>query len=297
MKNQRKIKGFISLVLIFTFAFSLPLTVSAQVSEPLQPQHYVSFDVTPAISAEESETQDGNLFVRVTTSSDSVITVDIDTQNISSLTRLWVYLAHPGNDTTVTLFRYDVARDDTPENWGTGIITVTHELNELQHTFYSVRVSFRGHDEENPNLSWGASIGTITITEEIAELTETPAAPTAESEEVELDTEEVENDVEEPAIEPVAVPEPIVTYEPESLPVVEVIEAPAPVAPVIQPANTATVTNAHFLNLRRGAGVSYHAFAVLARGDTVTILGHRGGWVNVETARGTGWVFGRYLDI
>ena len=97
------------------------------------------------------------------------------------------------------------------------------------------------------------------------------------------------------APEPTPIVEVVETLEP--IPVVEVVEAPTPVAPVIQPANTATVANAHFLNLRRGAGVSYHAFAVLARGDQVTVLGHRGGWVNVETARGTGWVFGRYLDI
>ena len=105
---------------------------------------------------------------------------------------------------------------------------------------------------------------------------------------------------EEPAVEPVATPEPIEPpYIPEPMP--EPVIAPpvveAPITPTVQPANTATVTNAHFLNLRRGAGISYNAFAVLTRGDTVTVLGQRGGWVNVETDRGTGWVFGRYLDI
>jgi len=101
-----------------------------------------------------------------------------------------------------------------------------------------------------------------------------------------------EYDIEETIVEPAILPVPA----PEPFPIVEVIEAPA-LTPIIQPTNTATVTNAHFLNLRRGAGVSYNAFAVLTRGDTVTILGRSGGWVNVETAHGPGWVFGRYLDI
>jgi len=121
-----------------------------------------------------------------------------------------------------------------------------------------------------------------------------------ESEQPEAVEDEIEAEKETESEEPDPVPEPTPVVEvveaPEPLPTVEVIEAPAP-APVIQAANTAIVTNAHFLNLRRGAGVSYNAFAVLARGDKVTILSQRGGWVNVETARGTGWVFGRYLDI
>jgi len=124
------------------------------------------------------------------------------------------------------------------------------------------------------------------------------------AEEPEVIEEPVTETEEEPATESVTLPElveqqpaPLILPEPvtEPLPVIEVVAAP--VTPIIQAANTATVTNAHFLNLRRGAGVNYQAFAVLARGDTVTVLDRSGGWVNVETTKGTGWVFGRYLDI
>ena len=113
---------------------------------------------------------------------------------------------------------------------------------------------------------------------------------------------EEEQPLAQPSIDPVII-QPIPTApvvaipEPESTLTIEVVETPEPVTSTIHSANTATVTNAHFLNLRRGAGVSYNAFAVLSRGDEVTVLGRRGGWVNVETSRGTGWVFGRYLDI
>ena len=66
------------------------------------------------------------------------------------------------------------------------------------------------------------------------------------------------------------------------------IEGPIPTQ------NTATVIRD--LNLRRGPGVSYEAFNHVLAGDTVVVLEIRGGWVKVETDRGTGWVFGRYLD-
>lgn len=82
--------------------------------------------------------------------------------------------------------------------------------------------------------------------------------------------------------------------------VVEIIETPAAIEleVAIEPsANTATVANCRYLHLRRGPGASYVAFNHLVVGDVVTVLEVRGGWVQVYTHRGTGWVFGRYLDI
>jgi len=146
----------------------------------------------------------------------------------------------------------------------------------------------------------GTAIALLRFDENYAPALDSQHAPT-EEQLYDLVSDEVESELEEQTTDPVALPEPDLI--PETTPdpplVVEVAEAvETPVStPTIQPTNTATVYHAHFLNLRRGAGVSYQAFAVLARGETVTILGHRGGWVNVETASGTGWVFSRYLDI
>ena len=55
------------------------------------------------------------------------------------------------------------------------------------------------------------------------------------------------------------------------------------------------VDYAHFLNVRRGPGVSYAAFTHLARGTTVTVLEFRQGWVRISTDRGDGWVYAGYL--
>ena len=56
-----------------------------------------------------------------------------------------------------------------------------------------------------------------------------------------------------------------------------------------------TVDYAHFLNVRRGPGVNHAAFNHLARGDVITVLEYRGGWVRVDTNRGQGWIFAGYL--
>lgn len=160
--------------------------------------------------------------------------------------------------------------------------------------FYGSNIRSVNYSEESS--SEGRLIVFYVFAEEVVVATPQPAPVVEATPEI---VEEIELEQEEPVIVSIAPPEPVVTPEPTPVPtpVVEVTEVPTPVAPIIQPTNTATVTNAHFLNLRRGAGVNYQAFAVLSRGDEVTILGQRGGWVNVETARGTGWVFGRYLDI
>ena len=59
--------------------------------------------------------------------------------------------------------------------------------------------------------------------------------------------------------------------------------------------STQTVDYAHFLNVRRGPGVSHAAFTHLARGATVTVLEFRHGWVRINTAHGEGWIYAAYL--
>lgn len=56
-----------------------------------------------------------------------------------------------------------------------------------------------------------------------------------------------------------------------------------------------TVDYAHFLNVRRGPGTGYAAFSHLARGNTVTVLEFRGGWVRISTVHGYGWIYAAYL--
>ena len=62
--------------------------------------------------------------------------------------------------------------------------------------------------------------------------------------------------------------------------------------------SSATVT-AYALNVRHGPGNKYPVFNHLRRGDTVTVLNisANGKWFQVDTLRGTGWVFGRYLNL
>ena len=55
------------------------------------------------------------------------------------------------------------------------------------------------------------------------------------------------------------------------------------------------VDYAHFLNVRRGPGTSHAAFTHVARGNTVTVLEFRNGWVRINTARGEGWIYAAYL--
>lgn len=89
----------------------------------------------------------------------------------------------------------------------------------------------------------------------------------------------------------------ILTGNPEAMQAYELLQpVSAPTVAMYASANIATV-NSKYLYLRRGPGVSYAAFNHLAHGNTVTVLETRGTWVRVETERGTGWVFGRYLDM
>ncbi|MCL2420839.1 MAG: copper amine oxidase N-terminal domain-containing protein [Defluviitaleaceae bacterium] len=175
---------FAIVLVINIFAIITPVYVHA--NESLHPRHAISFSVYPAISVEVDETQDGNEFTRIAANTGSLLTVDIDTQNISSLTHLWVYLSAPGVDTTRTLFRYSVGRDSTPENWGSGIITVTHELNESRYMFYSIQIQFRRQEG-----TLGARLGNITLTNDavatpaetvVEDITETEAESTEMSE-------------------------------------------------------------------------------------------------------------------
>ena len=94
--------------------------------------------------------------------------------------------------------------------------------------------------------------------------------------------------------------QPVVVEVVEELPAVEVVETlPAIEVPVEveAPQNTATVVNCRYLYLRVGAGVDYRAFNHLVVGDVVVVLATRGNWVQVQTHRGTGWVYGHFLDI
>ena len=82
----------------------------------------------------------------------------------------------------------------------------------------------------------------------------------------------------EPSVEFVT-PEPVVTSEPGS------------------GVRTATVTNATWLNVRRGAGINFTAFAAIPRGYTATIIGQRGSWLQLQTRYGIGWSYMGYLVI
>ena len=64
----------------------------------------------------------------------------------------------------------------------------------------------------------------------------------------------------------------------------------------LTPIPIAVVANCHALYLRRGPGVSHAAFNHLPAGYILNVLEVRGNWVKVYTSRGTGWVFGRYLE-
>jgi len=61
-------------------------------------------------------------------------------------------------------------------------------------------------------------------------------------------------------------------------------------------ANTAVVVGAQYVYLRRGPGVSHTAFNHLTIGDVVIVLETQGNWTRVESDRGIGWVFSRYLE-
>lgn len=77
-----------------------------------------------------------------------------------------------------------------------------------------------------------------------------------------------------------------------------VMDAPPPAAggPTGQ---TATVTNAAYLNVRSGPGVEYNVVSVIARGTVVELAGYRNAsatWVKIKLADGVqGWVNASYL--
>ena len=56
-----------------------------------------------------------------------------------------------------------------------------------------------------------------------------------------------------------------------------------------------TVDYCHFLNVRRGPGTNHGAFTHLARGDVIIVQEFRQGWVQINTDRGTGWIYAGYL--
>ena len=63
---------------------------------------------------------------------------------------------------------------------------------------------------------------------------------------------------------------------------------------------TATMTEAYYLNVRSGPGVSFNNFDTLSRGETVTVLGRNtaGSWIEIVLPNGsTGWVSSSYMTI
>ena len=55
------------------------------------------------------------------------------------------------------------------------------------------------------------------------------------------------------------------------------------------------VDYAHFVNVRRGPSRAYAAFTHVARGNPVTVLEFRGGWIRIYTAQGEGWMYAAYI--
>lgn len=56
-----------------------------------------------------------------------------------------------------------------------------------------------------------------------------------------------------------------------------------------------TVDFASHVNVRRGPGNHYTSFTHVTRGDIVTALEYRGGWVRLDTPQGMGWMFAGFL--
>ena len=54
--------------------------------------------------------------------------------------------------------------------------------------------------------------------------------------------------------------------------------------------------NTHALTVRSGPGNANAPTTWIHYGDEVTVIGSQGGWMQVETHRGTGWVYGRFLS-
>ena len=129
-----------------------------------------------------------------------------------------------------------------------------------------------------------------------APATQEPDAPPAEAPPVEAQPQPTQ-----PVAPPVIyTPAPPVTPPPVEAPPAQPV-TPPPVAVYTpaptQPTPQATMyVTASFLNQRRAPGNEYAIVGVLSRGDAVTITGQHGGWRQVTSRHGEGWVFIRYLS-
>ncbi|MFL4480099.1 SH3 domain-containing protein, partial [Paeniglutamicibacter sp. ORCA_105] len=69
---------------------------------------------------------------------------------------------------------------------------------------------------------------------------------------------------------------------------------------VIPPKTTVTFSTPRWttanLNLRSGAGTGYRSVAVVPKGERVLLGRSSGGWANVKTSKGTGWISAGYLS-
>ncbi|MDR7360360.1 SH3 domain-containing protein [Paeniglutamicibacter sulfureus] len=69
---------------------------------------------------------------------------------------------------------------------------------------------------------------------------------------------------------------------------------------VIPPTTTVTFSTPRWttanLNLRSGAGTGYGSVAVVPKGERVLLGRSSGGWANVKTSKGTGWISAGYLS-
>ena len=110
-------------------------------------------------------------------------------------------------------------------------------------------------------------------------------------------------------VEGIQIGSPVVATPAQSTPVVT---TPAPVSTTATPAgqrtplaqlrsenfpvgSTQVVDYATALNVRRGIGTNHAAFTHLNRGDSITVLEFRSGWVRIDTTRGQGWIYAGYL--
>jgi len=96
--------------------------------------------------------------------------------------------------------------------------------------------------------------------------------------------EEIAEEVTEEVAEVTAEPVPIVTL-------------PATVPDTAVGTNRAQVVNAWFLNVRAGAGIDHNAVGFLARGDVVSVLEERFGWLLIANDSLQGWSYSGYLEM
>jgi len=72
--------------------------------------------------------------------------------------------------------------------------------------------------------------------------------------------------------------------------------APAPI-PAPAPSNQQGTVTANFLNIRAGASTGHNIIGTLRSGERISILETRNGWHQIQTASGTGWVSGDFINI